>query len=371
MTKHTGFRRWSVAVGVMTGIAALLVSGVLQSHAVSAQESDSGQQVYFEETGQVLDGPFLETWAQTGGMERHGSPVTPVTQVGDLWIQWFEYSRFDLAGASPGQATADDVSIVPVGQIYAKKLSYSRSHAAFQPRSEGGEAEQFFAETGHSLANGFLATYENGSHSEWLGLPISQEFSMEGRIYQFFKYGALAWSDGNGASRIAIGTLDAMLSGQYQSGTEKPEGAMTYGPNALAAIYGTDDLMWNESLASQRWIEVDLSNYTLTAYVGDVPVLSTLVVTGASVSPTVTGEFRIHWKLPVQDMQGTDWRGEPYLAEDVPSVMYFFEDYAIHGAYWRDGFGYSASHGCVNVPVETAETLYEWAGVGTTVRVRE
>jgi lipoprotein-anchoring transpeptidase ErfK/SrfK len=49
--------------------------------------------------------------------------------------------------------------------------------------------------------------------------------------------------------------------------------------------------------------------------------------------------------------------------------MYFFADFAIHGAYWRSSFGYSASHGCVNVPVADSAWLYAWAPIGTRVEV--
>ncbi|MEZ4569293.1 MAG: L,D-transpeptidase [Thermomicrobiales bacterium] len=108
----------------------------------------------------------------------------------------------------------------------------------------------------------------------------------------------------------------------------------------------------------------------MTAWADQTPVMSTLVVTGAPISPTVSGsEFNVYWKLPSQTMSGTGADGVYYEQPDVPSVMYFFQDWAIHGAYWRNGFGYAASHGCVNVPLQQAEWLYSWASVGTHVVV--
>jgi lipoprotein-anchoring transpeptidase ErfK/SrfK len=50
--------------------------------------------------------------------------------------------------------------------------------------------------------------------------------------------------------------------------------------------------------------------------------------------------------------------------------MYFYEGYAIHGAYWHNRFGTPVSHGCVNLPVQQARKLYNWASVGTLVVVR-
>ena len=70
------------------------------------------------------------------------------------------------------------------------------------------------------------------------------------------------------------------------------------------------------------------------------------------------------WKAPNSD-------GSKYETPDVPWVTYFEGGYALHGAYWRDRFGYDAgyngSHGCVNMKVEDAKWIYDWAPEGTTV----
>ncbi|MCB0113538.1 MAG: L,D-transpeptidase [Caldilineaceae bacterium] len=115
-----------------------------------------------------------------------------------------------------------------------------------------------------------------------------------------------------------------------------------------------------------RRIEVDLSDQTLTAYQGDVVVLHTLVSTGRPATPTVLGQYNIRTKVPAQRM-----RGPGYDLPNVPSVMYFFAGYAIHGAYWHNNFGQTMSHGCVNMRLDEAAALYAWADVGTEVYVRE
>jgi lipoprotein-anchoring transpeptidase ErfK/SrfK len=84
--------------------------------------------------------------------------------------------------------------------------------------------------------------------------------------------------------------------------------------------------------------------------------------------PTVTGQFHTYMKYEYQDMSGYHL-GYNYDLADVPHVMYFFEDYAIHGAYWHNNFGTPMSHGCVNVNLPDAAWLYNWAPVGTLVNV--
>ncbi|MBC7225410.1 MAG: LysM peptidoglycan-binding domain-containing protein, partial [Anaerolineae bacterium] len=115
-----------------------------------------------------------------------------------------------------------------------------------------------------------------------------------------------------------------------------------------------------------KWIEVDLSSQTLTAYAGDTPVYSALVSTGLPGTPTVTGEYRIYAKYRSAPMSGPG-----YYLPGVPYIMYFYRGYALHGAYWHNNFGQPMSHGCVNLRVSDAEWLYNWAPVGTLVRVHQ
>lgn len=118
----------------------------------------------------------------------------------------------------------------------------------------------------------------------------------------------------------------------------------------------------------ERWISVNLSTQTLVAFEGDIPVFETLVSSGLPQWPTVTGLFRTYMKYESQTMNGY-LLGYDYYLPDVPYVMYFFEDYAIHGTYWHSNFGQPMSHGCVNVSTPDAEWLFNWAPVGTLVDV--
>jgi lipoprotein-anchoring transpeptidase ErfK/SrfK len=115
-----------------------------------------------------------------------------------------------------------------------------------------------------------------------------------------------------------------------------------------------------------RRVLVDLSDQTLTAYQGDVEIFHTTVSTGRWPTPTVEGTFAIDRKYQSQDMYGED-----YYLPDVPWVMYFYQAYAIHGAYWHANFGTPTSHGCVNMRPEEAQFLFEWADAGTEVEVVE
>ena len=113
-----------------------------------------------------------------------------------------------------------------------------------------------------------------------------------------------------------------------------------------------------------RWIDVDLTNQMVYAYEGDVIVNSFVVSTGTWLTPTVTGKHKIYVKVRVQDM-----RGPGYHLKDVPYVMFFSGDYGLHGTYWHNNFGTPMSRGCVNLTIDDAAWLFNWASVGTIVNV--
>jgi lipoprotein-anchoring transpeptidase ErfK/SrfK len=64
-------------------------------------------------------------------------------------------------------------------------------------------------------------------------------------------------------------------------------------------------------------------------------------------------------------------RGADYDLPNVPYVMFYQGNYAIHGAYWHYQFGTPVSHGCVNVAVNHASWLFDWASVGTPVVINQ
>lgn len=119
-----------------------------------------------------------------------------------------------------------------------------------------------------------------------------------------------------------------------------------------------------------KWIAVDLGTQWAYAYQDGQQVWDAPVSTGKDGWNTPPGEFAIYTKLLSQTMTGSR-NGETWEVPDVPHVMYFTGDVALHGTYWHNLFGTGArlSHGCVNLPLDKAAWLYGWAPVGTPVVV--
>lgn len=121
-------------------------------------------------------------------------------------------------------------------------------------------------------------------------------------------------------------------------------------------------------------IVVNLALQRLYAYENGATLFPTAVpiTTGKNGFETVLGEFAIYLK-EVQHRMTSPFPGIYY--DDVVNYwMPFYLGYGLHDAPWRSVYGtqdYGAvgSHGCVNMPLNEASILYNWAEVGTRVFV--
>jgi LysM repeat protein len=144
-----------------------------------------------------------------------------------------------------------------------------------------------------------------------------------------------------------------IIPGVSSSATASPEAAPA--PAAVQSL-------------GEKWIDVNLSTQTLTAYEGTTPVFTSLISSGTWDHPTVTGQFSIYLRYESQTMNGYRL-GYDYYLPNVPYVMYFYRDYSLHGTYWHSNFGTPMSHGCVNMYTPDAQWLYYWSSYGTPVNV--
>ncbi len=116
----------------------------------------------------------------------------------------------------------------------------------------------------------------------------------------------------------------------------------------------------------KTWVEVDISEQKLIFYGDGDEVREFLVSTGLPQTPTVEGTYNIE-----RLYESCNMRGLGYFTEGVPYCMFFYEGYALHGAWWHNNFGHQMSHGCVNLRPEDAGWIFERVGVGTKVIIHE
>lgn len=121
-----------------------------------------------------------------------------------------------------------------------------------------------------------------------------------------------------------------------------------------------------------KWIRMDLSDQTLSYGQGPKVFNTFSISTGKRGYETPLGEFKILNKVP-NAWSRTYGLWMPYW------MSFTYQGHGIHELpYWPSGFregsdhlGTAVSHGCVRLGIGPAEKLYNWAEVGTMVKVVE
>lgn len=138
-----------------------------------------------------------------------------------------------------------------------------------------------------------------------------------------------------------------------------PKTSLAYGTSLPdpSQVLGTTN-----SSGEEKWIEISLSQQHLWAREGSRVIIDFPVSSGKW-APTPTGTFNIWYKTRYQSMiGGSKELGTYYNLPNVPNNMFFYQGFAIHGAYWHNNFGHPMSHGCVNSPLSSVTALFDWTG---------
>jgi LysM repeat protein len=136
-------------------------------------------------------------------------------------------------------------------------------------------------------------------------------------------------------------------------------------PGVITGEQGPAVVPPTPAITTGRFILVDLSDSRVYAYEDGKFVFTALGSMGVAATPTVQGQYKIYQRYPAQIMSGPG-----YYLPNVEWVQYFYQGYALHGAYWHSNWGQPMSHGCVNLRNQDAKWLYDFGEVGTPVWVQ-
>lgn len=363
-------------------LLALLAPALLSPKAAEAEIGQSWirwsapRTVYIPQTGQSIDGYFLDTW-RSWGAESLGYPVTPeITEDGRI-VQYFEFGRMEYWPEDPSGKYVQFGTIgrelklptffrsaSPGAQGESAASDLARELRAWLPLT-GRAADKvdtdswrYIPETQHSIQNDLKAYWEETGGAAFHGNPITEEYVKDGVTYQVFEYSQLAWTSERGVWDVPVGEV---LAQRYRL-------PMNPTPQGNLPIYSEDLFVPPPPPANgERVIDIDLAAQYMVAVQGNVVVMESYVSTGRPGFDTPPGTYFVNAKLPSQTMGGV-LGGESYHVPDVPWVMYFTDrGHAIHGTYWHNNFGAVMSHGCINLPLDVAEWIYDWASMGTKI----
>lgn len=180
----------------------------------------------------------------------------------------------------------------------------------------------------------------------------------------------------DGVSRVVVGGRDGRAlsnpktlktqAGQTAKSVMNGTGMQFSTPLATVPFQSVTPAAFDKLLVS------DITTKKMWAFQNGQQVNSWLVSAGKPSTPTPVGEFHIYAKFTSQDMRGNNPDGSTYFQPHVHWVNYFYEGSAVHGVYWHplSWFGaINSSHGCIGVPDDEAQWIFNWAPIGTTVIV--
>jgi lipoprotein-anchoring transpeptidase ErfK/SrfK len=384
---------------MILAIFSLLMTSLMPmaSQPAAAQSSDWAPPatVYIPETGHSLDQLFLDMWRTAGGATAFGYPITPeITQENGHIVQYLQYARFEYW--PEGDANGNTVLLGKIGEELQPVMLQRSTIASSKPAESGdlresaammkawlpveaadaGTAENvlFVEATGHTIKTGFLDFWNNSGGENYLGNPLTEEYTLDGAIYQVFERGQLKYTQEEGVRMVPVGQI---LAEKYRLDTEPmAQGNLpTYDealfipppeptPEPAAEIAGIP-----EAATGEVWIDINLSSEYMIVYQGSTVLMETYISSGKPGFETPPGTYYVNTKLESQTMEGV-LGGESYHVPDVPWVMYFTDvGHAIHGTYWHNNFGTPMSHGCINVPMDLAAYLYSVSPIGTRVEI--
>jgi lipoprotein-anchoring transpeptidase ErfK/SrfK len=409
MSRRTHSRR------SLAGVVVLLMVLVGGFWLLPGHLSATSEVVYFDTTGHYLSDEhgFLGYWREHDGARLLGNPITGAFQEDGRTVQYFERGRLEH---HPERADTPVMAGL-IGVDYTRDLWRTFTPVPMESSVEG---EQFFAATRHTLADPFLSFWEEHGSLATFGYPISEPLweYVDGAMMrvQYFERGRLEHHPttdvtANSVRISSLGTELARLRGLDMSPAPAPTAAplptaplstATPAPMAEAApapeaapaqpaapapapqpaaapapqpqpavVSEPQPAPVSSGGMGGKYIVVSLADQWLYAYEGDVMVFDAPISTGRDGFNTPAGAFSVYSKVPSQTMSGTIG-GESYSVPNVPHAMYINADVAMHGTYWHNQFGTGVrrSHGCINLPLNSAAWLYNWAPVGTPVQVQ-
>ena len=192
--------------------------------------------------------------------------------------------------------------------------------------------------------------------------------------------GAAAWSTGFGAQPPAPKAIALPKAAPLPAAATISDDRVAVSPAQLSQAYAAGavksdiksllkidrklrygDFVWNDEGVAQgpTWIRVDLQSQIISIFRSGEEIGTAVILYGVAEKATPPGDFVVLAKM-------RDHRSSLYDAKMPFTLRLTHDGISIHGSDVRWG---AATHGCVGVPLEFAEKLFDATRVGDPVLV--
>lgn len=205
---------------------------------------------------------------------------------------------------------------------------------------------------------------------EQVELPLAFSKKLRPRKWRRAAHGAFEPSDASfePQSLVELGAGRAEAGGRTLLETEESGVWVDAAEVVVIAPEGKPPARLPET-GRRTWVEVSTVGGWIVAFEGERPVWASLISAGRAetlpngkmrpASSTPTGTFTVLSKLRTTTMR-SELRPDNVHAE-VMYTQVFFENFALHGAYWHDEWGDRKSAGCVNLSPIDSKWLFDWS----------
>lgn len=365
---------------------------------------------YFEETGHTIKGDIAAFWKERGGAQVLGFPISEQLKRLGVTTQVFERAVVDIDGAGTGTlrkvnapiAAAtypDDPAFLPAPPSLGTTTLVTASDGLrirAKPGLDGetitviAENTEFIAAQGEhgDWVPGYADGFSGWVSSEYLKKP-SPLPALAKNEWRLDVWQGAALSDtnlrqgpqmGSPAVRpLAYGepvTVVAWVDGEKVIDidgiwAQTEDGLFVYGRDIGRSAPVQPTPLPPDAPKIGKWIDIHLTQQLLTAYEGHKPIRTNVITSGKPGWDTPPGFFEINTRVANETMDsGAIGAEEFYKLEDVLFTQYFTDlGHALHFAWWKTEatIGRPGSHGCINLLLDDARFLWEWADIGTGV----
>jgi hypothetical protein len=177
-------------------LLALLAGALLPMTHAQAAAADPAWARYAPETGHNISGEVKTFYDRRGGLAVFGLPLTEQIEQGGAQVQYFERARFEIR--------AGGITLSLIGRALAK----SHTEPAFAALSQSPAPERtFYPQSGHTLGGAFAAFWQKRGGLAIFGYPLSEEFTEDGVLVQYFERVRLEYRPDNASAPVQIGLL--------------------------------------------------------------------------------------------------------------------------------------------------------------------
>jgi len=179
----------AIKAGIRTLAILVLLVCLAYPSSISAQTATPQSPLYFPQTGHTVQSPFLSFFNASGGVARHGYPITEsfADPQSGLLVQYFQKSRMEW---HPGNPDPYKVLLGLLGEQLGKRqppILVSQVQAFDNPNC------YYFKETGHGTCHRFLDFWRDNGQLDQFGYPVGPILIENNRIVQYYQRARMEW----------------------------------------------------------------------------------------------------------------------------------------------------------------------------------